>query len=454
MINSFPQEIMPRYDVVIIGGGPAGSSLASYLSLENVSVLLLEKEKFPRHHVGESLVPASNRVFKEIGFMDIMEKAGFQKKYGASWTADGKRYYDHGWEGIDEDCLVGVEFSELEENDAYTFHVSRKKFDHLLLNHAASKGAHVLQEAKVTKVNLVESGIHSVTFLVSGTSYNVNTPLIVDASGRDTFFGNRLQLKVKDPNFNQFAIHSWFKNYDRGFGKAADHIQIHFLPIPNSWIWQIPITNSITSVGVVSQASSFNNQQLSHEEFFYQCAESYPEIAAKLEASDRVEPIRIEGDYSYAMTSITGNGWAMVGDAARFVDPIFSSGVSVALNSSRILAQNILKQKAELKNDSFFTKEHLNEYAETLKNGTSIWYEFITLYYKLNVLFTQFVNHPKHRKDILKLLSGDVYSSERPKVLDVMQKFIDEIESNPKHFLHGKLGTLTADNLKSTTLDQ
>lgn len=439
-------------DVIIIGGGPAGAALGSYLGKNQISSLILEKEKFPRHHVGESLVPASNRVFNEIGFMETMEQAGFLKKYGATWTADGNRYYGHGWQDIENDCKADVEFAELEENDAYTFHVDRSQFDYLLLQHAEKCGAFVLQETKVTQVNFNNNGLHQVEFKLNNESHTASAPLIVDASGRNTFLGNRLNIKVKDPHFDQFAIHSWFKNFDRGTDATAEHIQIHFLPVPNSWIWQIPITEDITSIGVVSQSKNFKEQNLNHEGFFYKCLKSYPALEAKIAQSERVHPIRVEGDYSYAMKSITGDGWALVGDAARFVDPIFSSGVSVALNSSRFLAQSILKHRKELKSCSY-RKEFLNDYAATLKSGTETWYEFITLYYKLNVLFTRFVNDPKHRKDVLKLLSGDVYGSEKPEILSVMQKMVDEIESNPKHFLNGKLGQLTAHSFRETAAE-
>ncbi len=455
LLNVFPNmskfpwsNTKQDFDVIIIGGGPAGAALASYLVPEGITTLILEKESFPRDHVGESLVPASNRVFHEIGFMEVMEQAGFQKKTGASWTADGKRYHQHGWDGIEDDCKVGVEFNDLEENDAYTFHVDRSKFDQLLLNHAESKGAQVEQHAKVTKVNFHQDDYHEVIFIKDSHQATARAALVVDASGRFTFIGNRLKLKVKDPHFDQFAIHSWFKNFDRGSDRASTHIQVHFLPIPNSWIWQIPITDDITSIGIVSQATAFKEKGIRPEKFFDECLNEYPQIAEKINQSEQVKPLKVEGDYSYAMKEITGDGWALVGDAARFVDPIFSSGVSIALNSSRILASNIIQHKNKLRHGHYFSKSNMDEYASALKKGTAIWYEFITIYYRLNVLFTLFVDHPKYHKDVLKLLSGDVYNDERPKVLDVMQSFVDEIEANPDHILHDKLGELSANQLK------
>jgi len=436
------------FEVGIIGGGPAGTTLASYLAKAGVSCIVFEKEHFPRPHVGESLVPAVNRVLNEIGIIDDIEKAGFPKKYGAAWTADNSKVYQHDWDDIPEDYKVGIRFDEREMygNRNYTFHVDRAKFDHMLMKHASKLGANIVEGARVRKTKF-EEGQHPVITVKedSGEEKNYTVRLVVDASGRHTLLGNQLKIKTKDPVFNQFAIHTWFDNYDRGEGKEKDFIFIYFFPIPNTWMWQIPITETVTSIGVVTQKEFFANSKAEREQFFWDCIAKFPDIHEKLKAADQVNPLKEEGDYSYAMDRFVGDGWALVGDAARFVDPIFSSGVSVALNSARFLSHDIIAGLSNGVKNRAFKRTDLLSYEKILHNGTKNWYKFITLYYKLNVLFTKYVHSPKYRLDILKLLSGDVYDEESPEALNEMQKFVDSIEANKNHILYPLLGTISVE---------
>lgn len=154
-----------------------------------------------------------------------------------------------------------------------------------------------------------------------------------------------------------------------------------------------------------------------------------------------MRPLNTEGDYSYSMKEFCGNGWALIGDAARFIDPIFSSGVSVALNSARFLFKDI-EAYFEKEAIGFFKKEDLKTFERTLYFGTNNWYRFISLYYRLNVIFTKFVYDPKYRPQILQLLSGDVYDEHEPKVLDEMEKFINKVEQNENHILYPLLNKI------------
>lgn len=437
------------FDVGIIGGGPAGSALAAYLAREGMSCVVLEAEKFPRPHVGESLVPASTRVFKDLDFLVKMEEAGFVHKYGAVWTADDTRpLYEHDWEGLDPDCAADIRFEErnqegVEQN--YTYHVDRGKFDQLLLEHAAEFGATVREECRVLDVNFDDPAAPLITYRNgSGTGEKqIKTRLVVDASGRKTLLGRLKKIRVLDPVFDQYACHTWFDNYDRTKtdvkGGHGDHIFIHFLPLSNSWVWQIPITETITSIGVVTQKKNFQKSKMAREEFFWDCIKSRPVLYRELKAADQVRPLTDEGDYSYSMKEICGDGWALVGDAARFVDPIFSSGVSIALNSAKLAAKAIIGAK----DSGAFPKSIFDDYEATMRRGTRNWHSFITVYYRLNVLFTWCLMNEKYRLDILKLLQGDVYDEEEPPVLAEMRKIVEEVESNPKHVWHKLLNDLT-----------
>jgi FADH2 O2-dependent halogenase len=173
---------------------------------------------------------------------------------------------------------------------------------------------------------------------------------------------------------------------------------------------------------------------------------SRPLIAETLRKSDRIRPFKDEGDYSYAMKQICGDRFMLVGDAGRFVDPIFSTGVSIALNSSRFAHNDILS--ALEKND--FSREAFSDYENKLRRGTKNWYEFISVYYRLNVLFTYFIHDKNYRLDVLKLLQGDVYDQDAPPVLVKMKEMVAKVEQNEKHPWHKLLGDLTSDAFRPT----
>lgn len=448
-MNTSVNHSKPDFDIGIIGGGPAGSSIAAYLAKAGVKCVVFEGALFPRAHVGESLVPSSTRVFKELGFLEQMEEHKFPHKYGAAWTvATSSLTADHCWDGLEPDCHVDVRFEEREQRGVeqnYTYHVDRGKFDLLLLQHAQKLGASVYSGVTIKDVNFSNGAYPQLKMSMGRKEIGLNVRMIVDASGRRTFLGSKLKLKIKDPVFEQYAIHSWFEGYDRGNRDKSDYIFIHFLPLTNSWVWQIPITETITSIGVVTQKKNFSKSRESREIFFWNCLATRPEIMENLQQAKQIRSFSEEGDYSYAMKQFCGDGFVMIGDAARFVDPIFSSGVSVALNCARFASKDIIKALET----SDFSRKSFNTYETVIRRGVQNWYEFISLYYRLNILFTAFINHPKHRLDVLKLLQGDVYDEEKPPVLKKMREIVTTVENNKNHIWHNMLGGLTADTLKS-----
>ncbi|RKN50260.1 NAD(P)/FAD-dependent oxidoreductase [Micromonospora endolithica] len=433
------------FDVAVIGGGPAGATAASYLAAAGLSVVVFESEMFPREHIGESLVPAATPVLNEIGVMDAIDAANFPKKYGAAWTSAESRNIPLN-DMLDHDWTAEVQFVERDQlgvDRDYTYHVDRGQFDLILLKHAESLGAHVVSGGRVLKVDLdsdpdrasldVRFGRHTTTFTAD---------MVVDASGRHTTLGRQLGLKVPDPVFNQYAIHSWFENLDREALAVApnkvDYIYVHFLPIEDTWVWQIPITDTITSVGVVTQKERFSKSNEDREEFFWNFISSRPELHDALKQATRLRPFKTEGDYSYSMKQICGDRFVLVGDAARFVDPIFSSGVSVALNSARLASKDIIAahKAGDYSKDRFATFEH------KIRRAVTHWYEFISIYYRLNVLFTTFVQDPRYRLDVLKMLQGDFYDDEEPKALPAMREIVTAVEKDPEHLWHPYLGNI------------
>jgi FADH2 O2-dependent halogenase len=438
----------PDFDVGIVGGGPAGATMAAYLARAGVNCVVLEREMFPRPHVGESLVPSSTRVFKDLGFLATMEAEKFPRKYGAAWTSlDGRSVADHRWEELRADNEVDIQFAERPQDGVdqiYTYHVDRGKFDLLLLQHAHALGARVCQGLGVEHVDFDDGPLLRIRCRLGDKRIDLRVRLVVDATGRNTLLGRQLKLRITDPVFDQFAIHTWFDGFDRGNSERADFIFIHFIPIQNTWVWQIPITESTTSFGVVTQKRNFAKSKESREALFWSCAGLREELHQGLRRARQMRPFKEEGDYSYAMRQLCGDRFVLIGDAGRFVDPIFSSGVSLALNSARLAHRDVLAALAS----GDFHRESFATYEATQKRGTRNWYRFISVYYRLNILFTYFLSHPRYRLDILKLLQGDVYDEEEPEVLQRMREAVAAAEEDPEHPWHQMLNDLTANAFK------
>jgi flavin-dependent dehydrogenase len=439
----------PDFEVGIIGGGPAGSATAAYLAGAGVDCVVFEREIFPRQHVGESLVPSSTRVFKELDFLPQMEANGFPRKYGAAWTTTSTpRQFHVDWHGLEADTEASLQFMERDQpgvDQPYTYHVDRGKFDNLLLHHAHARGAKVYEGVSVKGADFSDPDMVRVRFGLGRRDVETTVRHLVDASGRRTTIGNQRKWRIKDSVFDQYALHTWFHGYDRGVmatrPEMNDYIFIHFLPVTNTWVWQIPITQDVTSVGVVTQKKHFAARRDTRERFFWDSVRSRPELYEGLTAATQLRPLKEEGDYSYAMRQIADDRLQLVGDAARFVDPIFSTGVSIALNSARFATRDLIPalERGDLSRGSFRTFE------TTMGRGIKNWYNFITVYYRLNVLFTAFIRDPRYRLDVLKLLQGDVYDEEEPAVLALMRARVSEVEHDSTHVWHELLGGLTAD---------
>jgi flavin-dependent dehydrogenase len=418
-------------DVIIIGGGPAGSAMGCFLSKAGISNLILEGSNHPRPHVGESMVTSSTRVFRELDFLPVLEREGFVHKYGASWHAfNGQEY-----------AIWFREFPQDGVHQDYTYHVDRSKLDLLMLKHAEGLGSEVYQGVKVSEVLFNDGYATGVRARMGKKEVELPCKVVVDASGRHTLLGRQLKLKVNDPIFDQFAVHAWYENVDKGTEETGDFIHIYFLPVERGWCWQIPINHEITSMGIVAEKKVFREAALDPEAYFNKYVESNPGLTHAMRNARRINDFKKEGDYSYALKKFVGNGHVMIGDAARFVDPIFSSGVSIALYSAKYASERI--KVAFETND--FSEAVFAPYETKVRGGVGIWYEFIRLYYKLLPLFTHFIQSKEHRLEVLRLLQGEVYDRKDVPVLDAMRKYIKSVEESDNHIFKSHLSTIPID---------
>jgi len=317
------------YDAIIIGGGPGGSVAGTTLAQAGKRVLILERERFPRFHVGESLIPFGNEEMRALGLWPKLEKAGFMPKFGAEFVTG------------DSVGTIRILFGRYLSSDyAQTFQVERSRFDQLLLDHAAEAGCEVWQETAVKTATVSEQG-GKVTCVRAGQPHELSARWIFDASGRDAFLGKQLQLPKTDLGLpKKFATFAHFKGVLRNDPPAQGHITIVRLDF--GWFWMIPLDEEKTSIGLVQTLDHFRASGMKPEEFFEHIVATTPELQRRMGKATRASDFYFAGDYTYRHLQNAGPRWLLIGDAAGFIDPIFSSGVMLAIKSGHLAAKEVL----------------------------------------------------------------------------------------------------------------
>jgi flavin-dependent dehydrogenase len=382
------------YDVVIAGGGPAGSSTANFLRQRNRRVLVLERERFPRFHIGESLLPFGNEVWRELGVLEKMD-ALYIHKPGAKF--------------IHEES--GAEFTyyfdkAIRPGNPYSYQVKRADFDKMLLDHARSLGAEVREENNVEDVRIDEGGV-TVRATTGETRYEVCAPIFVDASGRDALVAGRHKLKVPDDVITtNVAVHSMFKNVDRSQGAEEGNIIIGLFN--GGWWWMIPFSDGDTSVGMVFEKSfTMARRGLSSEALMTAALADLKHLRHYLRDATRILPVGAQGNWSYRSTRFFGDRLLLVGDAAAFVDPLFSTGVLFAINGAKFAAEHI----DHALSDGDFSAARFASYQEQCIAGMDLFKGLVHEFYAENLrkLLLASAQNPTVCAVITSLLAGDVY---------------------------------------------
>ena len=405
-------DIKTNYDVIVIGGGPAGSTIASILAREGRSVVLFEKERFPRHHIGESLMTDTYFTFQRMGLLEKLKASPFVRKYSVQFANPAGR-----------ESRPFYFFEASHHESAVTWQVTRAQFDLLLIEHAAEQGAKVYQETQIKRVLFDGQRAYGVEArLTDGTLLEFQAPVVVDASGQTAMLSNKLGWRVRDPKLKKAVLFSYFKDARREPDLNGGATLVLRTPKgSNGWFWYIPLENDITSVGVVADPEYLvqgRGQDLA--KIFHEEIDKVEACRKRVEGATRVDKIYSILDYSYRSKNCAGDGFILIGDAYGFLDPIYSSGVLLALKMAELAADSI--HEAFRIHD--FSAARLGHYQAKLDQGIESMRKLVYAFYNEGFSFAQFLQkYPDQRVNIISLLMGDVFKEGVDNIYGPMAEF-------------------------------
>jgi flavin-dependent dehydrogenase len=380
-------------DVVVIGGGPAGSTVAALLAARGKTVTLIEKDRHPRFHIGESLLPFNVPLLDRLGVKDAVERMGMPK-YGIEFVSP-----DH-----DKPSLL--EFGDGWHKDmSYSFQVRRSEFDKILFDNAKAKGAEAIEDCRVTAVDFpAEGGGLVTTAMADGEMREFRGRFVVDASGRDTFLASRLNVKQRNRRHESAAVFGHFTNAERLQGRDEGHISIFWFA--RGWFWFIPLSDGTTSVGAVSRPDIFKNRDGDMTALLKDLIASCPALAHRLRNATLTGPATGTGNYSYDADSVVGPSYLMVGDAGGFIDPVFSTGVYLAMNSG-FLAADAIETCLDRPEQAAQVLQHFEQQVKANLARFS-WFIYRITSPTIRTLFMAPRNYFRISEAVLSLLAGDI----------------------------------------------
>lgn len=415
-MNNIAPEIMPipkepaltQCDVLVVGGGPAGSTCAALLAKKGFDVIMLEKEEHPRFHIGESLLPANMPLLERLGVAEEIKKIGLLK-LGIEFNSP------------EHEHVSLIEFSDSWNKDlSWAYQVRRSEFDEILFRNAAKNGVHTIEKCRVRDVQIDDKNIapvHVYAEMETGQAITFEAKFIVDASGRDTFLANKYKTKQKDKKHSSSAIFGHFHQATRLPGDKEGYISIFWFE--HGWFWFIPLADGTTSVGAVCWPYYLHSRKKPLDDFLWDTINLSPQLAERMKHAKLVSETHATGNYSYSSTISHGKQFIMIGDAYAFVDPVFSSGVMLAMNSAfkgAEVVETVLKEPTEI-------PSKLKEFQEVIKHGPKEFSWFI--HRVTNPMIRELFMYPKTilktKASVLSVLSGDIF--ENPKIWPSLYAF-------------------------------
>jgi len=398
---------MTNPDVVVIGGGPAGSTVSTLLAQQGLGVELFERENFPRFHIGESLIPETYWVLKRLNMLSKMQQSHFVKKYSVQFiNASGKLsapfYF---WDNKPHEC-------------SQTWQVVRSEFDAMMLQNAREHGVAVHEGVRVMDVLFEGDRAVGVTIReADGTLRDVRASVVVDASGQAGLIQNRLRLRIWDPILNKGAIWTYYEGAYRDTGRDEGATMVIQTPDKKGWFWYIPQHDDIVSVGIVAPFDYLFKNRVSFEQTYTEEVDRCPAVLQRVSSGRRVTGFFATKDYSYRATRVAGNGWVMIGDAWGFLDPLYSSGVLLALKSGEMAADAIVEGLA--KQDT--SEAQLGKWGPRFNAGVDRMRRLVCEYYA-GFSFGAFIRKfPDLRGTVTDLLIGDLFHERVDKVWEPME---------------------------------
>jgi flavin-dependent dehydrogenase len=399
--------IQSSYDVVVIGGGPAGSTTSTLIAQRGFSVGLFERERFPRFHIGESLIPETYWVLERLNMLPKMQRSPFVKKYSVQFVnATGKQsapfYF---WDNKPHAC-------------SQTWQVVRSEFDRMMLDNAREHGVEAFERVHVRDVLFEDTRAVGVSIHdADGTRRDVRARVVVDASGQATLLQNRFKLRLWDPVLNKGAIWTYWKGAYRDTGRDEGATMVLQTADRQGWFWYIPLHDDIVSVGVVAPFDALFARRNGHEQTYREEVERCPAVEERLAPGRRVTGYFATRDYSYRSRAVAGDGWVLVGDAFGFLDPLYSSGVLLALKSGELAADAICTGLEE----GNLSTAQLGQWGETFNHGVDRMRRLVCEYYQ-GFSFGAFVRqYPELRGTITDLLIGDLFTERVDRVWAPME---------------------------------
>lgn len=385
---------MKKHQVVIVGGGPGGSSAAAWLAKSGVDVALIERENYPRFHIGESLLPATMPLLRETGAHARIDSGKYIRKYGA-------RFIDY-----QNDDQIYFEFQGgLDPTIPTAFEVPRAEFDRDLLEHARDCGATLYQPERVREVELGKAGVR---LRCDGDEYQAE--YLIDASGRDSVVGKQLGLRRANKELNNIAVFAHYRGVRRQPGLREGDITIGLLP-HRGWSWSIPFKGELTSVGVVCSSAQFDGAG-DLPAYLQRCLLGSEHVRQDMEHAEVHNEVMAIGNYSHTCDTFYGDRWLLAGDAAMFLDPIFSSGVHLAVGSSLRAAQVI--ERALPEGASLADNGSGADYEATVRRGAERFKSIIRLFYDGDFVggMKKVLQRENMRKGFTSVVAGDVWNEE------------------------------------------